>query len=140
MEYRHINITDQKLSVQSCTDFIADDKAGGHNIFIGRVRSSTKDKQVERLEFEAYEKMAASELNKIIDRVIESWPVIKIWVEHRTGTLQIGEEAVIIGVSAPHRDASFSACRFIIDELKKSVPIWKKEVFEDGDIWVAAHP
>ena len=84
--------------------------------------------------------MALSELAKIVDQAFENWPVTKIWVEHRTGILQIGEEAVIIGASAPHRDASFTACRFVIDELKKTVPIWKKEVFEDGDVWVAAHP
>ena len=93
-----------------------------------------------RLEFETYEKMALNELDKIVEQVIHKWDVNKIWVEHRIGVLAIGESAVIIGVSCPHRKDSFPACRYVIDELKKTVPIWKKEVFEDGEVWVASTP
>ncbi len=117
-----------------------DPAAGGIDVFIGTVREQTKGKRVLRLEFEAYEKMAVSELAKITAAAFAKWPLLKVVVHHRTGILAVGETAVAIAVSAAHRDAAFEACRFIIDTLKQTVPIWKKEVFEDGEVWVAAHP
>ncbi len=93
-----------------------------------------------RLEFEAYEPMAVSEMDKIAKQAIEQFPVQKIAIHHRTGILEIGEVPVIIAVSAAHRAAAFEACQYCIDNLKQTVPIWKKEIFEDGEVWVAAHP
>jgi len=84
--------------------------------------------------------MALSEFNKIAQQAFEKWPAQKIAIHHRVGILQIGEIPVIIAVAAAHRDAAFEACRYIIDTLKQTVPIWKKEIFEDGEVWVAAHP
>ncbi|PWK78165.1 molybdopterin synthase catalytic subunit [Mucilaginibacter oryzae] len=115
-------------------------ESGGIDVFIGTVRNQTKGKKVLKLDFEAYEPMAISEMYKIAARAFERWPVQKILIHHRTGLLQVGEVPVIIAVSAAHRDAAFEACRYIIDTLKQTVPIWKKESFEDGDVWVAAHP
>ncbi len=115
-------------------------ESGGIDVFMGTVRDVTKGKKVVRLEFEAYEQMALSEMRKIAEDIIAQWPVHKIVIHHRTGVLQIGDIAVIIAVSAAHRAAAFEACRFAIDTLKQTVPIWKKEVFEDGEVWVAAHP
>ncbi|RYE18275.1 MAG: molybdenum cofactor biosynthesis protein MoaE [Sphingobacteriales bacterium] len=115
-------------------------ESGGIDVFIGTVRNATKGKQVVRLEFEAYPAMAIKELEKIAHQSFELWPVQKVLVHHRTGVLQVGEIPVLIAVSAAHRDAAFEACRYIIDTLKQTVPIWKKEVFEDGEVWVAAHP
>ena len=109
-------------------------------MFIGTVRNTTKGKAVLRLEFEAYERMAVAEINKIVKQAFEKWPVQKALVHHRTGVLNVGQVPVIIAVSAAHRAAAFEACRFIIDTLKETVPIWKKEIFEDGEVWVAAHP
>lgn len=109
-------------------------------MFIGTVRNSTEGKRVVRLEFEAYEPMAVAELEKIISQAMDKWPVQKVLVHHRIGALTIGEVPVIIAVSAAHRAAAFDACRYIIDTLKQTVPIWKKEIFEDGEVWVAAHP
>jgi molybdopterin synthase catalytic subunit len=79
-------------------------------------------------------------MEKIVQQAFDKWPVQRVLIHHRTGALQVGEVPVIIAVSAAHRDAAFDACRYIIDTLKQTVPIWKKEAFEDGDIWVAAHP
>jgi molybdopterin synthase catalytic subunit len=110
------------------------------NPFIGTVRNATKGKPVVRLEFEAYEPMAVAEMEKIAKQAFEKWPVQKVLVHHRTGVLDVGEVPVIIAVSAAHRAAAFEACRYIIDTLKETVPIWKKEIFEDGEVWVAAHP
>lgn len=137
---KEIKILAEALDINYCTEYVQTPESGGINIFVGTVRSTTKNKKVKRLEFEAYERMATKELNKIADTVKEQWPVHKIIVHHRTGVLAIGEVAVVIAVSAAHRDAAFAACRYTIDTLKETVPIWKKEVFEDGEVWVAAHP
>ncbi len=113
---------------------------GGIDVFIGTVRDATKGKKVLRLEFEAYERMALKEMQRIADDVLAKWPVSKVVIHHRTGVLQVGEVPVVIAVGAAHRDAAFEACRYAIDTLKQTVPIWKKEFFEDGEVWVAAHP
>jgi len=115
-------------------------ESGGIDVFIGTVRNATKGKKVIRLEFEAYEPMAIAEMEKIARQAYEKWPVQKVLIHHRTGVLDVGEVPVVIAVSAAHRAAAFDACRYIIDTLKQTVPIWKKEIFEDGEIWVAAHP
>jgi molybdopterin synthase catalytic subunit len=128
------------LNIQSAIDWIMSPESGGIDVFIGTVRNATKGKAVIRLEFEAYEPMALSELEKIVKQAAEKWPVQKALVHHRTGVLEVGEVPVVIAVSAAHRAAAFDACRYIIDTLKQTVPIWKKEVFEDGEVWVAAHP
>ncbi|HEY9177245.1 MAG TPA: molybdenum cofactor biosynthesis protein MoaE [Flavipsychrobacter sp.] len=135
-----ILLSTEPLDVSYCISLVQSPECGGIDVFIGTVRSQTKGKQVVRLEFEAYERMAVKEMRKIADQAMSNWPVHKIAVHHRTGVLQIGEVPVVIAVSAAHRDAAFDACRYIIDTLKQTVPIWKKEVFEDGEVWVAAHP
>ena len=135
-----IRITSEPLSIQACAEWVMSDQCGGIDVFIGTVRDHTKNKKVLRLEFEAFEAMAISEMGKIARQIAEKWPVHKVLVHHRTGSLLPGEIAVIIAVSAAHRDAAFDACRYAIDTLKQTVPIWKKEVFEDGEVWVAAHP
>ncbi len=135
-----IKILAEPLQIQSCIDWVMAPETGGINVFIGTVRNITKGKNVVRLEFEAYESMALSEMHKIAKDVLKKWPLQRVLIHHRTGILQTGDVPVIIAVAAAHRDAAFTACRYIIDTLKQTVPIWKKEVFEDGEIWVAAHP
>jgi molybdopterin synthase catalytic subunit len=135
-----IQLSVSTLNVQDCVAWIMSPESGGVDVFIGTVRNATKGKTVMRLEFEAYEKMAINEMEKIANEAFTKWPVQKILVHHRTGVLQVGEIPVIIAVSAAHRDAAFEACRYIIDTLKKTVPIWKKEIFEDGEVWVSATP
>jgi molybdopterin synthase catalytic subunit len=135
-----IKILSETLSIQTCIDWVMSPESGGIDVFIGTVRNATKGKAVVRLEFEAYEKMAVTEMQKIAECAGEKWPIQKLLIHHRTGVLSVGEVPVIIAVSAAHRAAAFEACRYIIDTLKQTVPIWKKEVFEDGEVWVAAHP
>ena len=135
-----IKISSVQLNLQSCIDRVMTPESGGIDIFIGTVRNSTNEKTVIHLEFEAYESMALNEMKKIAEEIIRKWPVHKIAIHHRTGILQIGEIPVIIAVSAAHRNAAFDACRYAIDTLKQTVPIWKKEAFEDGEVWVTAHP
>jgi molybdopterin synthase catalytic subunit len=135
-----IKISDKPLDIQSCIGWVMSPQSGGIDVFIGTVRDSTKGKSVIRLEFEAYEPMALKEMDKIAAQTFEKWPVQKLLIHHRTGILEVGEVPVIIAVSCAHREAAFEACRFVIDTLKQTVPIWKKEIFEDGEVWVAAHP
>jgi len=135
-----LKISDQPLNSTECINWVMHPAAGGIDVFIGTVRNETKGKQVVRLEFEAYEKMALSEMQKIAAAMMKQWPLHKILIHHRTGILHVGDIPVIIAVSAAHRSAAFEACRFAIDTLKQTVPIWKKEVFENGEEWVAAHP
>lgn len=135
-----IKISATTLYVQACIDYVLFPAAGGIDIFIGTVRNATKGKDVVRLEFEAYESMAIKEMEKIAKDATVKWAVHKIAIHHRTGILEVGEIPVIIAVSAAHRAAAFDACRYIIDTLKETVPIWKREVFADGAVWIAAHP
>ncbi len=135
-----IKIFAEPLDVQYCVNFVSTGEAGAIDVFLGTVRNHTKGKKVLRLEYEAYEPMAISEMKKIAAIAFSKFPVHKIAIHHRIGVLNIEEPAVIIAVSTPHRKASFEACQFIIDTLKQTVPIWKKELFDDGEVWVAAHP
>lgn len=135
-----IQLKTTALDPDECTRFVASDSAGGTVVFIGTVRDQTKGKRVVRLEFEAYEPMAIAEMTRIAEAAKERWSAEKVSIHHRTGVLEIGEVPVVIAVATPHRQAAFEACQYCIDTLKETVPIWKKEIFEDGEVWVAAHP
>ncbi len=135
-----IEITDQPIDVIKVIEAASLNEAGAINTFIGTVRNQTSGKKVLRLEYEAYEPMAISEIRKIVDHANDTWKVLGFAVSHRVGVLNSGEIAVVVAVSTAHRKASFEACQFIIDSLKQTVPIWKREFFEDGDQWVSAHP
>ncbi len=135
-----ILITEDKLDSQKCIDFVKDEAAGGITCFVGTVRNQTKGKKVIRLEFESYVPMAEKEMRKIAEEIESRWNAINISIHHRVGVLEIGELPVVIAVSTPHRKAAFEACEYAINTLKETVPIWKKEIFEDGEVWVAAHP
>jgi molybdopterin synthase catalytic subunit len=133
-------LTENPLSSVVCENKVTSPDCGGIVTFTGTVRNATQDRQVRHLEFESYEKMAVSEMQKICRLALERFAVKAISMHHRVGHLSIGEIAVVISVAAPHRKAAFQACEFAIDTLKETVPIWKKEIFEDGEVWVSAHP
>ncbi|SDI32376.1 molybdenum cofactor biosynthesis protein MoaE [Chryseobacterium jejuense] len=135
-----IRITEDILNITECLSLAQDLSSGGIATFIGTVRNITQNKPVVRLEYECYQSMATKEIKKIVDQAIEMFSVRNIVVHHRTGILFPGDAAVIIVVSDGHRDAVFDACRYVIDTIKQTVPIWKKEIFEDGEEWVSAHP
>lgn len=135
-----VEITESAIETEKVIHSVMDPACGGLNVFIGNVRNNTKGKTVLYLEFEAYYEMALKEMQKIINEAKDEFNVAKMSIVHRTGRVEIGEAAVVIAVAAPHRDAAFKACRFAIDTLKMTVPIWKKEIFEDGEVWVSAHP
>jgi len=140
IERTSIKITSEKLSLQDCTSFIEDDSCGGIVTFVGTVRNSTQNKIVTLLDFSGYEPMAIKEMQKIANKALTKFSIHKIAIHHAVGELQIGEIPVIIAVSSAHRKAAFEACEFAIDTLKETVPIWKKEHFDDGEVWVNSHP
>ena len=135
-----IAITEMPIDTQEVIAAVQAEGAGAINVFIGTVRNHTQAKPVVQLDFEAFDSMALKKMQQIADQAASRWPIQKVAIVHRKGSLQIGDAAVVIAVSTPHRKASFEACEFIIDTLKEVVPIWKKEIFEDGAVWVAAHP
>lgn len=135
-----IKITSEKLNLQDCYDFVQDASCGGIALFVGTVRNKTQDKEVTLLDFSTYEAMALKEIEKISERALEQFDILKIAIHHAKGVLEIGQIPVIISVSSPHRKASFDACQFAIDTLKETVPIWKKEHFADGEVWVNSTP
>lgn len=135
-----IKITEKPIDVQKVIDTASSLGAGAVNVFIGTVRNNAHNKNVLWLEYEAYETMAVAEIRKIIEDASHRWPLLGWAVSHRIGTLRPGEVAVVVAISTPHRKDSFDACQYIMDTIKEKAPIWKKEVFEDGEEWVAARP
>jgi len=110
-------------------------KDGATVTFDGFVRNESHGRATSYLEYEAYEAMAITKMNKIVAEIHEKFAIHRVAMVHRLGRLEIGETSVFIAVSAPHRGAAFDACRFAIDTLKRTVPIWKKEYFADGAVW-----
>ena len=104
----------------------------------GFVRQFTKNRETLYLVYEAYEAMALSEMEKLINQAHEKFAIAHVGIVHRLGKLEIGETSVVISVAAPHRRAAFEACEWLIKELKRTVPVWKKEVYADGESWVEA--
>ena len=139
-ENSSVKITSIKLNLQDCYDFVTSPSCGGIALFVGTVRNLTKNKEVTLLDFSSYQSMALKEMQKIADQALLNFDILKIVIHHAEGKLQIGGIPVIIAVSAPHRKAAFKACQFAIDRLKETVPIWKKEHFIDGEVWVNATP
>jgi molybdopterin synthase catalytic subunit len=119
---------------------LSDPQSGGICVFIGAVREFTQDEEVIALEFETYKTMALKEMEKIADKAMEKWSLNKIVMKHAVGNKGVEEPVVIVGASSAHRSACFEACRFLIDTLKETVPIWKKEMFKNKTVWVSAHP
>lgn len=135
-----IKVTSEKLNLQECYQFVTDSSCGGIAVFVGTVRDSTQNKEVTQLDFSTYKPMAIKEMEKIAIKALEKFDIKKIAIHHAEGLLQIEDVPVIITASSKHRKAAFEACQYAIDTLKETVPIWKKEYFTDGEVWVNAHP
>lgn len=129
-------VTDKAIDLQELVDYVSDPEAGAIATFIGTTRNNNEGRKVIALDYDGYPEMAGKELRRIGTDAQTKWPICRMAIVHRLGPVQITEASVIIAVSAGHRDAAFAACRFAIEEIKKSVPIWKKEVYEGGEIWI----
>jgi molybdopterin synthase catalytic subunit len=133
-----IDISDDELSVDEVHSFLYKSQGGGVCVFSGTTRRDTKGVLTKELHYEANKGMALREMRRLASEAESTWPILRLVMLHRTGTVRVGEASVIIGVATDHRGPSFDAVRFLIDELKKTVQIWKKEHFEDGSTeWVA---
>lgn len=129
-------LTELPLQLESLLAEVSAPECGGVATFLGVVRNHHDGKPVDRLEYSAYHPMAEAECATIVAEAVERWPV-RVAVRHRVGTLVIGDAAVAVAAASAHRAAAFEACRYVIEELKRRVPIWKKEFFQDGSVdWV----
>lgn len=131
-----IQLTREPLDRNALAEAVTQASVGGIVIFEGVVRDNARGKQVRYLEYDAYIEMANEQIRAIVAEAEQRWGVEHVAVAHRFGRLEIGEASVIIVVAAPHRAEAFESCRYIIDTLKTTVPIWKKEVATDGEEWV----
>lgn len=131
-----VRVQQEPIDTAALLAEVQTDADGAVALFLGTVRDHNQGREVTRLEYTAYEEMARRELERVRASALESYEVTHVAVSHRLGVLEIGEASVAVAVAAPHRGAAFDACRFVIDTLKKTVPIWKKETFDGGEVWV----
>jgi len=131
-----IQLTREPLDRNALVAAVSHASVGGIVVFEGVVRDNARGKQVRYLEYDVYPEMAEQQIRSIVGEAERRWGIERVAVAHRFGRLEIGEASVIIVVATPHRAEAFEACRYIIDTLKTTVPIWKKEVATDGEEWV----
>ncbi|MEX1254909.1 MAG: molybdenum cofactor biosynthesis protein MoaE [Dehalococcoidia bacterium] len=133
-------VTPDPLDQQRLFDAVRVDEAGAVVLFHGVARNNSEGRRVVALEYDAYPSMAEKKLREVADEVKANFPITAIAVHHRTGRLAVGEASLLVAVSAPHRREAFEACHYAVDRIKQVVPIWKKEIWEDGDgAWVAGY-
>jgi molybdopterin converting factor subunit 1 len=131
-----VRLVEGALDVTAVLDEVADERAGGVASFVGTVRRESRGRRVVYLEYEAYEGMAEDVMAELAERLTGEHELCAVAIAHRVGRVEVGQPSVAIAVSAPHRAAALTACREAIDTLKGSVPLWKKEVYEDGEEWI----
>lgn len=134
-----IKIVD-KIDLNEVYEALHDPGAGAVSLFVGTVRNATRGDEVFQLEYEAYDQMAINEMQKIADAATEKFQLLQKLMVHAVGVKKVGDMVVVIGASAPHRKDAMAATSFMIDELKKTVPIWKKEFFQNKQVWVSENP
>lgn len=129
-------ITTETLDVGAIARRVVPETCGAIVTLDGFVRKITKGRETLYLEYEGYEAMALKEMQKLVETAHAQFEIANVGIVHRLGKLEIGETSVVISVASPHRRAAFEACEWLIKELKKTVPIWKKEVYADGEVWI----
>lgn len=136
-----VDVRDEPLSVDEVLRAVQHPGAGGVTIFVGVVRDNADDKAVARLDYEAHPTMAKAELSRVLEAVEAEFPESRLAVVHRVGQLAVGDLAIVLAASSPHRGVAFDACEAAIDRIKESVPIWKKEWDPEGNaLWVNLEP
>ena len=132
-----IEITEEQLDSEKITNLVRRDSNGAVVTFLGNTRDNFEGKDVIRLEYEAYVKMAVKKLEEIRQEMMQEFGIEDIAIAHRIGVVDIGETSLVVAVASPHRTEAFQACHKVVDRVKEIVPIWKKEVYADGSRWVA---
>ena len=131
-----IKITKDSLNPEEITNRVREDTNGAGLTFLGTTRDSFMGKKVISLEYEAYEDMAVKKLQEIALELQERWAIPDIAFYHRIGRVDVGDISLVVALGSPHREEAFAACKYAVDRLKEIVPIWKKEVYEGGEVWV----
>ena len=134
-----IRIVESRIDRQEIVKSVSSPESGAIVTFDGTVRNHARGKPVTHLHYEAFPEMATKELEKIRAEAMRRWPLNGMAIVHRIGRMEIDESSVFIAVSAAHRQDAFEACRFAIDTLKTTVPIWKKEHYQDGEVWIEGY-
>ena len=132
-------ITPDPLDPAPLVESVRRDESGAVALFYGVVRNENLGRNVQYLEYDAYPEMAIKKMQEVADEVRAKFPVTGIGVLHRIGRLEIGETSLLVAVSSGHRGAAFDACHYAVDRIKQIVPVWKKEVWEDGEAWIEGH-
>ena len=131
-------IVTERIDTDAVIGAVADPRTGATVSFLGTTRDHNEGRDVTVLEYEAYPEMAVAEMRKIGEEAQRRWPISRVAIVHRIGVVPVGEASVVIAVSAAHRGAAFEACHYVIDRLKEVVPIWKKEHFTGGEVWIGS--
>ena len=131
-----ILVTREPLNPEAITTTVRKEANGGVVTFLGTTRNDSDGRRVLYLEYEAYEGMAEKMLGRIAGEISQRWGITDVSIAHRFGRLELGEISLVVAVASPHRQEAFQACLYTVDRIKQNVPIWKKEVFEDGEVWV----
>ena len=131
-----IEIIYKPLDAVKVTSYVLEDGAGAVVTFMGTTRNQTNGRKVLFLEYEAYRPMADEQLAKVEEEMFQGWKLTGVSISHRLGRLEIGEPSLVVATSAPHRKDAYEASQFSVDRIKQIVPIWKKEFFENGAVWV----
>lgn len=132
-------ITDKPLDPQALVEAVRRDESGAIALFYGVVRNENLGRNVQYLEYDAYPEMAIKKMREVAAEVRAKFEITDLGVLHRTGRLEIGETSLLVAVSSAHRAAAFEACHYAVDRIKQIVPIWKKEVWDDGEAWIEGH-
>jgi molybdopterin synthase catalytic subunit len=132
-------VTPDPLDPAALVAAVRRDDAGAIALFYGIVRNENLGRRVQYLEYDAYPEMAVKKMREVAAEVRARFPVAEVGVLHRTGRLEIGETSLLVAVSSAHRKEAFEACHYAVDRIKQVVPIWKKEVWEDGSEWIEGH-
>ena len=135
-----IEITTEPLAPEPFLQHVRRDDSGAVALFLGVVRNESLGRRVLCLEYDAYPEMAERKLREVAEEAVARWPITDVAIAHRTGRLEIGETSLLVAVSSPHRHDAFAACHHIVNRIKEVVPIWKKEVWEDGEAWIEGEP
>ena len=133
---KKVIIQKEEIDITALISQLGTEGDGAVVAFTGRARNMSRGKSVDHLEYEIYNSMALKELQRIVDEAAEKWALNNCVVIHRYGSVAVGETSIFIGISSPHRDESYESSRYIIDEIKKRVPVWKKEFYRDGSSWI----
>lgn len=140
VEVGPFEVTSEPLDPRPLAEAVRRDDSGAVAVFLGVVRDNSMGRRVLYLEYDAYPEMATRVMRRIAEEAAARWPLTGVAMAHRTGRLEIGDTSLVIAVSSPHRAEAFAACHHLVDRFKEVVPVWKKEVWEGGEVWIEGEP